>query len=101
MPVHGPGMNSGTVGLRGEFIEVRYSFALGRALNGSEFYFPVREARLSIDPGAFGREWLVITGTSSGRPASVAVSLGNRAAVEQLWHVLTAAGARPAERPPP
>jgi hypothetical protein len=100
MAVHGPGMNSGTVNLRGEFIEVTHSFSLGRALNGWEFHFPVREARLSIDPGAFGRQWLVITGTSSGRPASVAVSLGNRAALEQMWHVLTAAGARP-ERPQP
>ncbi len=101
MPVHGPGMKSGTVSLRGEFIEVTHSFPLGRALNDSEFYFPVREARLSIDPGALGLEWLVITGTSSGRPASVAVSLANRAALEQLLHVLTAAGARPVERPQP
>jgi hypothetical protein len=97
MFVRGPGMNSGRVSLRGEFIEVTHAFAAGRVLNGQEFYFPVRQAWLRVEPGVLRRQWIVITGTSSGQPAFVSVSpaTGGRAALETMWHVLVAAGARP------
>jgi hypothetical protein len=97
MFVRGPGMDSGRVSLRGEFIEVKHSFAPGRALNGQEFYFPVRQAWLRVEAGVLRRQWIVITGTSSGQPAFVSVSpaTGGRAALETMWHVLVAAGARP------
>jgi hypothetical protein len=97
MFVRGPGMDSGRVSLRGEFIEVTHAFAPGRALNGQEFYFPVRGAWLRVEAGILRRQWIVITGTSSGQPAYVSVSpaTGGRAALETMWHVLVAAGARP------
>ena len=101
MTVHGPGLDAGRVGVRGEFIEVTHSTALGRALHGREYYFPARQAWLLVEPGVFGREWLIITGTSSGEPATVALSpTGGRSALEGLWHALIAAGARP-EQPLP
>lgn len=101
MDFHGAGMDAGRVALRGEFIEVTHATALGRAFDGREFYFPARQAWLLVQPGVFGRQWLVITGTSSGEPATVAVSpAGGRPALEQLWHSLIAAGARP-EQPQP
>jgi hypothetical protein len=95
--LRGPGIDSGRVSLRGEFIEVIHAFAPGRALNGQEFYFPVRGAWLRVEAGALRRQWIVITGTSSGQPAFVSVSpaTGGRAALETMWHVLVAAGARP------
>lgn len=97
MYLRGPGLVSGRVSLRGEFIEVTHAFAAGRALNGHEFYFPVRGAWLRVEAGALRRQWIVITGTSSGHPAFVSVSpaTGGRAALETMWHVLVAAGARP------
>jgi hypothetical protein len=66
-------------------------------LNGQEFYFPVRQAWLRVEPGVLRRQWIVITGLSSGQPAFVSVSpaTGGRAALETMWHVLVAAGARP------
>jgi hypothetical protein len=96
---HGPGMDSGWLCLRGDFIEVTQG-PVARRLNGLEFSFPAREAWLRVEPGdySFGRQWLGITGTSSGRPAYVSVSPGRRGAVEELWHALIAAGAR-RERP--
>jgi hypothetical protein len=95
--VRGPGMDAGQVSLRGEFIEVTHTFAAGRVLNGQEFYFPVRQAWLRVEPGVLRRQWIVITGLSSGQPAFVSVSpaTGGRAALETMWHVLVAAGARP------
>jgi hypothetical protein len=95
--LRGPGMDSGRVSLRGEFIEVTHAFAPGRVLNGHEFYFPVRGAWLRVEAGILRRQWIVITGTSSGQPAFVSVSpvTGGRAALETMWHVLVAAGARP------
>jgi hypothetical protein len=92
--MHGPGLDMGRVSLRGEFIEVTQG-PVARKVNGREYYFPVREAWLGIEPGAFRGQWLVITGTSGGEPALVAVSpAGGRPAVEQMWHTLVAAGAR-------
>jgi hypothetical protein len=93
--IHGPGMDAGRVTLRGDFIEVTPA---ARMFNGREYYFPAREAWLHIEDGSFGREWVVITGISSGKPAFVSVCAGNRGATEGLWRALTAAGAR-AERP--
>jgi hypothetical protein len=97
MAIRGPGMSAGRVSLRGEFIEVTHAFAAGRALNGQEFYFSVRQAWLRVEPGLLRRQWIVITGISSGQPAFVSVSpaAGGRAALETMWHVLVAAGARP------
>jgi len=95
--VHGPGLDSGWVSVRGEFIAVTAA-PVARVLGGRECYFPAREAFVLHQPGYFGRDWLVITGTSSGKPAFVSVSAGNRAATENRWRALTAAGARP-ERP--
>ena len=98
--VRGPGMGYGRVSLRGEFIEVTHTFAAGRVLNGHEFYFPVRQAWLRVEPGILRRQWIVITGISSGQPAFVSVSpaTGGRPALETMWHVLVAAGARPERR---
>ena len=96
---HGPGLDSGWLCLRGDFIEVTQG-PVARRLNGLEFSFPAREAWLRVEPGdfSFGRQWLTITGTSRGRPAFVSVSAGGRGALEELWHALIAAGAR-RERP--
>jgi len=101
MTVRGPGLDAGRVALRGEFIEVAHTATLRRALHGREYYFPARQAWLLIEPGALGRQWLVITGTSSGEPATVALSpAGGRTGLEQLWNALVAAGARPEQRQP-
>jgi hypothetical protein len=92
---HGPGMDSGWLSLRGDFIEITQAPA-ARRLNRLEFCFLAREAWLRVEPGdfSFGRQWLTITGTCGGRPAFVSVSAGGRGALEELWHALIAAGAR-------
>jgi hypothetical protein len=92
---HGPGLDSGWLSLRGDFIEVTQG-PVARRLNRLEFSFLAREAWLRVEPGDFnfGRQWLTITGTCGGRPAFVSVSAGGRGALEELWHALIAAGAR-------
>jgi hypothetical protein len=90
---HGAGLEEGRVSLRGRFIEVAHTWSAGRALNRGEFYFPATETQLTVESGAFGREWLVISGLSAGQPAAVWVTPGSRAALEQMWHALIAAGA--------
>jgi hypothetical protein len=96
---HGPGLDSGWLSLRGDFIEITQR-PVARRLNRVEFSFLAREAWLRVEPGdfSFGRQWLTVTGTSGGRPAFVSVSAGGRGALEELWHALIAAGAR-RERP--
>jgi hypothetical protein len=65
-----------------------------RVLGRGEFCFPAREARLWVESGPLGhREWLVISGPSAGRHALIWVSPGSHAALGQMWHALTAAGA--------
>ena len=91
---HGAGLEEGRVSLRGGFIEVVHTWSVGRALNRGEFYFPARETQLWVESGAFGGERLVISGFSGGQPAVVWVTPGSRAALEQMWHALIAAGAR-------
>ena len=92
---HGPGLDSGWLSLRGDFIEITQG-PVARRLNQLEFSFLAREAWLRVEPGdfGFGRQWLTVTGTSGGGPAFVSVSAGGRAALEELWHALIAAGAR-------
>ena len=92
---HGVGLEDGRVSLRGAFIEVTHTWSLGRALNRGEFYFTARETRLAVESGAFGGERLVISGFSAGQPAVVWVNPGSRAALEDMWHALIAAGASP------
>jgi len=94
LALHGPGLESGWVAIRGDFIEVQQG-PVARRLTGTDYRFCAREAWLSVAPAAFGREWLVITGTSDGQPAFVSVSPGSRVRLEQMWHALVAAGARP------
>lgn len=96
---HGPGLDSGWLSLRGDFIEITQG-PVARRLNRLEFSFLARETWLRVEPGdfSFGRQWLTITGTTGGRPAFVSVSAGGRGALEELWHALMAAGAR-RERP--
>jgi hypothetical protein len=90
----GPGMRGGLVSLRGGFIVVVHAAPAARLLNQGEFYFAAREARLWVESGAFGRrEWLVISGPSSGQCALVSVSPGSHAVLGQMWHALLAAGA--------
>jgi len=92
---HGPGLDSGWLSLRGDFIVITQG-PVARRLNGLAFNFPLREAWVRVEPGdfSFGRQWLTITGTCGGRPAFVSVSAGGRGALEELWHALVAAGAR-------
>jgi hypothetical protein len=90
---HGVGLEEGRVSLRGEFIEVAHTWPVGRALNRGEFYFPARETQLWVESGVSGGERLVISGFSGGQPAVVYVTPSNRAALEQMWHALIAAGA--------
>ena len=92
--LHGPGMRAGLVTLRGGFIVVVYAAPAARLPNQGEFYFAAREARLWVEGAIVGRrEWLVISGTSGGQRALVAVSPGSHAALGQMWHALLAAGA--------
>jgi hypothetical protein len=93
---HGAGLQGGRVSLRGGFIEVAHTWPVARALNRGEFYFPARETRLWVESGVFGRERLVISGSSGGQPARVSVSPGSRAVLEQMWNALAEAGAIPA-----
>jgi len=90
---HGAGLEEGRVSLRGGFIEVAHTWAVGRALNRGEFYFPARETQLWVESSAFGGERLVISGFSGGQPAVVWVTPASRAALEKMWHALIAAGA--------
>ena len=100
MSVTGAGTDTWRLNVRGEFVEVMQATRLGRALNGREYYIPAREASIRVEPGFLGRQWLVITGTSSGQPACVWVSptVVSRVTFEEMRLALTAAGARP-ERP--
>jgi hypothetical protein len=90
---HGVGLEEGRVSLRGGFIVVAHEWSVGRALNRGDFYFPAATTQLEVESGAFGRERLVIGGFSGGQPAVVHVTPGSRAALEQMWHALIAAGA--------
>ena len=90
---HGIGLQEGQVSLRDGLIEVGHTWSVARRLNRGQFRFPARETRIGVESGAFGRQWLVISGPSGGRPAFVSIRPLSRAALEEIWHALVAAGA--------
>jgi hypothetical protein len=94
--MRGAGMESWRLSIRGDLIELKHANALGRALDGVEYYFPAREASIRVEPGLLGRRWLVITGTSSGQPARISVSPAPdfRSTFEEMRQALVTAGAQ-------
>lgn len=84
--------------VRGDAIEVSFGFAPLRIALGMEAYFLARDTSIEVRPGAFGREWIRLTGQSAGRDNEI--SVWDEKGLRPAWNALIAAGVTPVGLPP-